>query len=47
MGRMRRKAQPRGEEPRDNAGPRGRPCGVPGGKGFAYGGPTGIVGPGK
>ena len=47
-GRRRRKARPRGEGPRDNAGPRGRPCGAPRGKGgFADGGPTGIVGPGK
>ena len=28
-------------------GPRGRPCGAPCGRGFASGGPTGIVGPGK
>ena len=27
--------------------PRGRPCGPPHGRGFADGGPTGIVSPGK
>ena len=27
--------------------PRGRPSGAPRGRGFAYGGPTGKVGPGK
>ena len=27
--------------------PRGRPCGAPRGRGFACGGPTGIVGPGN
>ena len=46
-GRRRRKARPRGEGPRDNAGPRGRSCGHHVEGGFAYGGPTGIVGPGK
>ena len=30
-----------------HAGPRGRPCGAPRGRGSANGGPTGIVGPGK
>ena len=47
VGRRRRKARPRGEGPRDNADPRGRPCGAPHGSGFADGGPTSIVGPGK
>ena len=32
-GRRRRKARPRGKGPCDNAGPRGRPCGAPRGRG--------------
>ena len=31
--------------PRVHAGPRGRPCGAPRGRGLVDGGPTGIVGP--
>ena len=40
------RAQPHGRRPRDHADPRGRPYGVPRGRGLADGGPTGIVGHG-
>ena len=40
------RARPRGRGPRIHAGPNGRPCGAPRGRGPVDGGPTGIVGPG-